>query len=155
MTDFSQTLLPRLTKDKDPSHVMGLQAPFQQRLSTMLGGMPEPLRERFNIYSGHRSVERQAQLWNEALKKYGSPEAARKWVAPPGRSRHNHGSAADLRFADDEVKQWVHANAKNYGLHFPMRHEPWHIEPIGARTPAASAPASTHIAANAVNTVSN
>jgi hypothetical protein len=148
MADFSQTLLQRLTQDKDPSHVTGLQAPFQQRLSSMLGGMPEPLRNRFNIYSGHRSVERQGQLWADALRKYGSPQAARKWVAPPGRSRHNHGTAADLRYADDDVKAWVHANAKNYGLHFPMRHEPWHIEPMGA-----TAPASTHIAANAANEV--
>ena len=36
--------------------------------------------------SGYRSVEKQKQLWEQALKKHGTPEKARKWVAPPGGS---------------------------------------------------------------------
>mgnify|MGYP002140046610 FL=1 len=56
---------------------------------------PPDIRRQLQVYSGYRSPERQAQLWDAALKKYGSPEAARKWVAPPGRSQHGHGNAAE------------------------------------------------------------
>ena len=94
------------------------------------------------INSGARSVEKQEQLWNAALKKYGSPQAARKWVAPPGSSSHNPqtfmgetgGFAADLDYnGSKEAKAWIHENAPYHGLHFRMGHEPWHIEPIGMR----------------------
>lgn len=78
---------------------------------------------------GYRSVERQAEMWEEAKRKYGSEAAARKWVAPPGKSNHGRGLAADLSYRNDG-QQWVHANAQRYGLWFPMDHEPWHIETL-------------------------
>jgi len=84
---------------------------------------------RLSIKSGYRSPERQAQLWSQALAKYGSAAAARKWVAPPGRSHHNSGTAADL----GGDLGWAHANAARYGLSFPMSWENWHIEPQGSR----------------------
>lgn len=53
---------------------------------------------------------------------------------------HNSGMAADLGFEGGsfksmppDVQQWVHENAGNYGLKFPMGHEPWHIEPVETR----------------------
>ena len=91
------------------------------------------------IGSGYRSYEKQKQLWEDALKKYGSAEVARKWVAPPGSSYHNKGLAVDLhdensralgKEENQEATAWAHANAKKYGLHFRMGNEPWHIEPI-------------------------
>lgn len=107
------------------AEVKGLNKQFESALNRLIkdsGG-------RIKVTSGYRSVERQTQLWNAALKKYGSPEAARKWVAPPGKSNHNHGLAADI--AGD--KKWAHANAAKYGLVFPLANEDWHIEPINAR----------------------
>lgn len=95
------------------------------------------------VTSGFRSNERQAQLWAEALAKYGSPEAARKWVAPPGQSRHNVGLAADLQFGSPEVQQWFHQNAGQFGLGFRMANEPWHIEPQGAASMMQAAQAAT------------
>lgn len=83
------------------------------------------------VFSGFRSVERQTELWESALKRYGSAERARKWVAPPGRSNHNFGIAADLRYSSDAARQFAHARAGDFGLHFPMSWEPWHIEPQG------------------------
>lgn len=83
-----------------------------------------------SIGSGYRSPERQQQLWDQALKKYGDPEIADNWVARPGRSNHNHGTAADLSYGSDAARDWAHANAARFGLKFPMNHEPWHIEPI-------------------------
>lgn len=76
------------------------------------------------INSGYRSVERQKQLFDAAVKKYGSVAAARKYVAPPGKSQHNHGNAVD--FGGD--LKWVAANAARFGLHQPMSWEPWHFE---------------------------
>lgn len=121
-----------LASGKNASHVTGLQADFQKRLATMIASMPKELGS-VTINSGFRSVQRQQELWLEALKKYSSPEAARKWVAVPGNSQHNRGNAADLAYSSDASRKWVHANAGNFGLNFPMGHEPWHIEDSSAR----------------------
>jgi hypothetical protein len=63
-----------------------------------------------------------------------------RMIAPPGGSFHQSGQAVDLSWnggafvnAPPEVRAWVHQNAGRYGMHFPMGHEPWHIEPIGTR----------------------
>lgn len=126
---FSQTLAPFLTADKDESHLK-----FNENMGSALERFladAQAAGHSIQIYSGYRSPERQAQLYADALKKYGSPQAARKWVAPPGRSQHNFGNAADLRYGSDEAKAWAHSNASKYGLNFRMPHEPWHIEFAG------------------------
>lgn len=82
--------------------------------------------------SGFRSTEKQQQLWDAALKKYGDPEVADNWVARPGKSNHNKGIATDLGFRDAAARRWAHDNAARFGLHFPMEWEPWHIEPMGS-----------------------
>jgi hypothetical protein len=98
-----------------------------------------------SIYSGYRSPEHQSALFDRAVKKYGSASAARKWVAPPGRSNHNHGIAADLMWngkrldkAPARVKEWVHENAAMFGLTFRMHWEPWHVELDADGKPMAS-----------------
>ena len=88
---------------------------------------------RVSIISAYRSVERQQQLFDEAVRRDGSEQAARRWVAPPGRSNHNRGVAMDLRFHTSDAREWAHENAGRFGLNFPMSHEPWHIEPVGVR----------------------
>ncbi|MGP4727106.1 D-alanyl-D-alanine carboxypeptidase family protein [Agrobacterium deltaense] len=139
-TDDPATYLSSvLASGKGASHITGMQADFQKRLATMIASMPKELQGSVTVNSGFRSVERQQQLWLEALKKYGSPEAARKWVAPPGNSQHNRGNAADLGYGSDASRQWVHANANQFGLNFPMGHEPWHIEDASARSKETAA----------------
>lgn len=103
----------------------GLDPAFAAKLRAMIAASGG----RVTITSGFRSVERQKQLFDAAVKKYGSVAAARKWVAPPGKSRHNHGTAVDL---GGDLK-WVAANAARFGLYQPMEHEPWHYEPMGQR----------------------
>lgn len=88
---------------------------------------------RISVGNAYRSPERQAQLWEQALRKYGSAAVARKWVAPPGKSNHGRGLAADLKYVDKSAIAWAHQNAKRYGLHFPLSNENWHIEPVSAR----------------------
>lgn len=109
----------------------GLSDPFSQSLQRMLSDAPAEVR--LGITSAYRSPETQARLWEEALNKYGSASEARKWVAPPGNSQHNHGNAVDLKYLSPAAQAWVHANAGNYGLAFPLGNEPWHIELATAR----------------------
>lgn len=105
------------------------EAVFNKALNRMIaesGG-------KISIKSGKRSNARQKQLWEQALKKYGDPEIADNWVARPGHSKHETGLAADLAYADAAAKAWAHANAKKYGLHFPLANEDWHAELLGSR----------------------
>ncbi len=113
--------------------IEGLQPGFSAGIGQMFADAPPEIKEGLRIGSAYRSVERQAELWEQALAKYGSVAEARKWVAPPGKSQHGEGQAVDLKYASPEVKKWVHENAARYGMHFPLSNEPWHMEPIGAR----------------------
>lgn len=104
----------------------GMDATFNQKLMALVAASGG----RVKIVSGYRPPERQRQLWDAAVKKYGSVSAARKWVAPPGKSNHEKGVAADL----GGDLEWVKANAARFGLRAPMDHEPWHVEPADLRS---------------------
>lgn len=122
--------------------IAGLDTGFQTSLADMFASAPPEIQAQLRVTSAFRSPEIQQKLWDDALAKYGSESAARKWVAPPGRSKHNHGQAVDLKYMDPAAQKWALANAKNFGLAFPMSHEPWHIEPVGARGGHAPQPAA-------------
>jgi D-alanyl-D-alanine carboxypeptidase len=89
--------------------------------------------------SGYRSRERQARLFARAVRRYGSREAARRWVAPPGASPHQSGRALDLylggrndssnvaRLRTLPAYRWLAANARRFGF-YPYEREPWHWE---------------------------
>jgi LAS superfamily LD-carboxypeptidase LdcB len=99
-------------------------------------GIPDPV---LRPTSGYRSSARQARLFGRAVKRYGSPEAARQWVAPPGGSAHQSGRAIDLylggrndsantaRLRQLPAYQWLAANAQRFGF-YPYEREPWHWE---------------------------
>jgi hypothetical protein len=110
-----------------------MDANFASRLTALIAASGGQI----SIGSGYRSVERQAQLFANAVKKYGSESAARRWVAPPGKSNHGRGVAADLKFNTPQARALAHKLAPQFGLIFPMDYEPWHIEPVGARDGAA------------------
>lgn len=112
--------------------ISGLDANFAGALQRMFAEAPPEIQAELRILSAYRSPEIQAQLYEDALQRYGSEAEARQWVAPPGNSRHNHGHAADLSYLGDAARQYAHENADRYGLHFPLSNEDWHIEPIGA-----------------------
>jgi len=126
---------------KRPDSFNAMTPGMQDGLYEMLEAAEAELGGKLQVYSGYRSEELQNQLFQDALKKYGSTSAARKWVAPPGLSRHNSGQAADLKFngvrldqASPEVQNWVRENAKRFGLAVPMSWEPWQVEEAGARS---------------------
>lgn len=102
------------------ANIEGLNPAFRMRLMAMVAASGG----RITITSGYRSVEEQTALWNKSDK-------TGKMVAPPGRSNHNRGIAADLG-GDLGL---AHKLAPQYGLYFPMSYEPWHIEPVGSRGP--------------------
>ena len=85
-----------------------------------------------HVVSGYRSHAHQQQLWQEALARYGSAEAADDWVAPPGHSMHEKGLAVDLGGNLDLAVRLV--EQLHLPLWRPMDHEPWHFELTGSRS---------------------
>ena len=138
--EWDPYLNPSGSAASNPDAMSGLNDAFRERLQLLFEHAPPEIRGQLQILSAYRSPEHQARLWDEALVKYGSAEAARKWVAPPGQSQHNHGFAADLTYLDDAAREYVRANASRYGLGLPMAHEPWHIEMLGARDGGGGSP---------------
>lgn len=85
------------------------------------------------VVSARRSTAQQADLWAEAVERYGSAAAARRWVAPPGHSMHERGLAVDLAGNLDLAARLV--RALGLPLHRPLGHEPWHFELVAGRGP--------------------
>lgn len=129
-----------------PDSFSGMNPDFSAALGSMFAAAPPEIQQQLRVSSGYRSPQRQSELWQQALKKYGSPEAARKWVAPPGNSQHNHGHAADLKYLGADARKWAHENASQYGLSFPLSNENWHIELASARGGKPKTPISSQIA---------
>ncbi len=80
------------------------------------------------INSGWRSRSEQAQLWREAVKKYGSTAAARHWVLPPDESAHPRGRAVDM--SPPSGAKWLSRNGERFGLCRRYTNEPWHFEAL-------------------------
>ena len=78
------------------------------------------------ITSGHRTWAQQQSLWQSGVAEYGSPEAARRWVLPPGESAHVAGKAIDVR--PIEGARWLEAHGNKYGLCRMYVNEWWHFE---------------------------
>lgn len=139
-TGATKFLLGRLQPGKPATYITNLQPAMQTRLAALFNAAPPGMREKLYVISGYRSPQRQAELFRAAVAKYGSVAAARKWVAPPGRSQHNHGAAVDVGYAGGglgkappAVKAWLQANAGKYGLKFPLSNEDWHLELVETR----------------------
>jgi zinc D-Ala-D-Ala carboxypeptidase len=80
----------------------------------------------FFVDSGWRSPQYQERLFQEAVSKYGSEQAAARWVARPNRSAHVSGNAIDIGHAD--AAAWLSAHGAAYGLCRIYANEPWHFE---------------------------
>ncbi len=89
------------------------------------------------ITSGWRSRAHQRRLLDEAVSRYGSVEAARRFVATPDTSAHVTGEAVDI--GPREADAWLRAHGSAYGLCQVFANEPWHYEL--ATTPGGSCPA--------------
>ena len=105
--------------------------------------------------SGFRTIAYQESLFQRAVVKYGSEDAAVRWVGRPGHSEHHTGLVVDLGeeespacdveppFKKTRAFRWLQTNAAHFGfeLSYPrnnprgVNYEPWHWRFIG--TPAA------------------
>lgn len=106
------------------------------------------------IQSSYRSIEHQAELYENKTKQYMemgySREEAQalteKTINKPGYSEHNLGLAVDFNYVNNdfentEAYMWLKENAKNYGfvLRYPkdkeeitkVKYEPWHWRYVG------------------------
>ncbi len=100
--------------------------------------------------SGFRRRAYQAGLFRRAVERYGSEQAAARWVAPPGCSEHHTGRALDLGdetrpdcdvelcFQKTPAYRWMQANAERFGFELsfpagsePPAFEPWHWRYVG------------------------
>ncbi len=98
------------------------------------------------ITSGFRTADRQATLFANAIKKYGSETEAAKWVLPARFSHHPHGLAIDVNYPGDRAgAQWLEIHGSHFGLCRVYANEWWHFE--GVIAPGESCPA---MAANAL-----
>ena len=99
-------------------------------------GLREPL---LLPVSGYRSRAHQARLYQLALRRYGAPGLARRWVAPPGASAHQSGRAVDCYLGDSNESanadalrrtpayRWLADHAETFGF-YSYQAEPWHWE---------------------------
>lgn len=94
------------------------------------------------ISSGRRSAAHQQRLYEEAIAKYGSPEAARRWVLPPDESAHVRGEAVDV--APASGAEWLHRNGVRFGLCRRYANEPWHFERLAGALGSTCPPLEEH-----------
>lgn len=79
-----------------------------------------PAGQKFRVISGYRSPALQANLYNRYKRGVGGV------AAPPGRSQHNFGRAADI--GRGRGFNWLHRNASRFGLVFPHSFDQPHIQ---------------------------
>lgn len=79
-----------------------------------------------DVDSGWRSRAYQEQLFDQAIRQYGSEQAAARWVARPGTSIHEAGDAVDVSGAD--AQGWLSRAGASFGLCRMYDNEPWHFE---------------------------
>lgn len=119
---------------------IGISLEFAKRLAAYAKSKGRKL----TITSGHRSIEKQRQLYEENCRQH--PPAGNGYVAKPGSSWHNYRSAGDI----DDQEYWKALHEKGdmqrtakeqdlakFGLYLPLNHkdartvfEWWHIQPI-------------------------
>jgi hypothetical protein len=101
----------------------GIDAEFAKRLAKALLAAEMATGSKASVLDAYRSPERQAQyyanykslpvVWGEQTF---YPQSKGGLAAPPGKSRHQKGTAADL--GKGKVLDWLRENAKEFGLEF-------------------------------------
>ncbi|MDV9197810.1 D,D-peptidase/D,D-carboxypeptidase VanY-N [Streptomyces sp. Wh19] len=78
------------------------------------------------LTSGYRDPLVQQRLFDEEVRRVGSPAAARMLVLPPAESRHVKGTALDVR--PFEGARWLEEHGARYNLYRIYDNEWWHFE---------------------------
>jgi LAS superfamily LD-carboxypeptidase LdcB len=82
------------------------------------------------LTSGYRDPAVQQRLFDEEVRRSGSPALARMLVLPPEESSHVKGIALDVR--PTEGARWLEEHGARYDLYRIYDHEWWHFEYRGA-----------------------
>jgi D-alanyl-D-alanine carboxypeptidase len=78
------------------------------------------------LHDGKRSVGQQRREFTEAVRRFGTPELAARYVLPPEESMHVRGIAIDVQpLASAE---WVERNGQGTGWCRRYENEYWHFE---------------------------
>jgi zinc D-Ala-D-Ala carboxypeptidase len=88
------------------------------------------------ITSGWRSPAHQQRLFDEAVRRYGSEEEARRYVSTPDTSAHVTGDAVDI--GPTNADDWLRQHGADHGLCQAFANEIWHFEL--ATTPGGRCP---------------
>lgn len=107
--------------------INGLSPTLKSRLKKAIAGAKAD-GITIRITSGRRSAAKQQRLLNDAIKQYGSYQAATRWVLPPKYSAHVQGKAVDIGPA--AAMQWLNRNGYRYGICRRYDNEPWHFEAL-------------------------
>lgn len=78
------------------------------------------------LNSGYRTWAKQQRMYDAAVRRYGSPRVARRWVLPPQESTHVRGLAADV--GTPATAAWLGRHGAAFGLCRTYGDEPWHFE---------------------------
>jgi D-alanyl-D-alanine carboxypeptidase len=89
------------------------------------------------LTSGWRTRAEQQQLFDAAVKKYGSRQKASRWVLPPDESAHVRGEAVDV--GPRAGAKWLERHGSRFGLCRRYDNEWWHFELL--TTPGGTCPA--------------
>ena len=117
--------------------VAGLASDFKVKLARLFAMNPK-----LSLSSGARSRAEQERLYKRWINRVPGQAQA----APPGKSNHEFGLAADI--GPSSEYGWLAANAPGVGLVKPMDFEPWHWEPPGAKARRGGAAVSDAAAAD-------
>lgn len=126
-----------------------LADPMKMALAKMLMNMPPQFRDQLLISDTGRGWDQQVA----AARRHGlDPRVGKPGVlAPWGKGKHHGQSATAIDFYKPrpDALRWMRENAGQYGLAFPIKQDPWHMEfrgemPAGPQgTFAAAGPSST------------
>jgi len=126
---------------KRSPRMTNLQTSLREKLIRMMRENPD-----VGINSGYRDEGEQERLFYKQMEpttadqsevewngKHWKPKAGYAFTAPPGRSMHGVGLAADI-FEEGKDYSWIVANSARFGLNNwrakGWRHdEPWHVQP--------------------------
>lgn len=80
------------------------------------------------LTEGFREPERQKALYKQYLEYKRTRKGNVKMAAKPGTSKHEYGLAVDT--STEPIRGMNNSQLLKYGLHKPIKSEPWHIEMI-------------------------
>ncbi len=124
-----------------PGRTGGIHPALARRLAALHAAHP------IRVNSGYRTMENQQLFFDCAQAKIatgtcpsGCEQSACASAARPGESNHGYtpngvakALAADIESLSGDTAG-MHAASAELGLHFPIAHEPWHVQPVEVPT---------------------